>query len=100
MAQRNMLQNRMPKPLAGVHGTDLEKGKRYDQILHYPIYPENFCNAGGELDFYIDDAHIAELFPGGMTKEKFTFQISDHLPLWIQVGTDIDGEKLEEIIQG
>ncbi|HSB06145.1 MAG TPA: hypothetical protein VLK23_13220 [Thermodesulfobacteriota bacterium] len=32
-------------------GTDLAKNKRYDQILHYPIYPENFTNEGGILDF-------------------------------------------------
>lgn len=90
----------IPKALLGAHGTDLEKDKRYDQILHYPIYPENFTNAGGELDFYIDEAHIRELFPAGMTKEKFTFQLSDHLPLWMQINTNIDGEQLEEIVQG
>ncbi len=90
----------IPKALLGAHGTNLEKDKRYDQILHYPIYPDNFTNAGGELDFYIDAAHIKELFPGNMTKEKFTFQLSDHLPLWMQINTDIAGEKLEEIVQG
>ncbi|MBI5684626.1 MAG: endonuclease/exonuclease/phosphatase family protein [Verrucomicrobia bacterium] len=90
----------VPKALLGAHGTNLEKDKRYDQILHYPIYPENFTNAGGELDFYISDARIKQLFPGGMTKEKFTYQISDHLPLWMQINTDIDGQKLEQIIQG
>ena len=90
----------VPKALLGAHGTNLEKDKRYDQILHYPIYPENFTNAGGELDFYIDDAHIKQLFPGGMTKEKFTCQLSDPLPLWMQIHTDIDGQKLEQIIQG
>jgi hypothetical protein len=89
----------IPKALLGAHGTNLEKDKRYDQILHYPIYPDNFTNAGGELDYYIDEAHIKELFPG-MTKEKFTFQLSDHLPLWMQINTDIEGQKLEEIIQG
>jgi endonuclease/exonuclease/phosphatase family metal-dependent hydrolase len=90
----------IPKALLGAHGTSLEKDKRYDQILHYPIYADNFCNNGGELDFYVDDAHIADLFPGGMTKEKFTFQLSDHLPLWIQIHTDIEGQKLDEIVQG
>ncbi|MCX8090983.1 MAG: endonuclease/exonuclease/phosphatase family protein [Verrucomicrobiae bacterium] len=90
----------IPRALLGAHGTNLEKDKRYDQILHYPIYPENFSNAGGELDFFISEAHIAELFPGGMTKEKFTYQLSDHLPLWMQVRTDIDGQRLEQIIQG
>ncbi|MBM3888473.1 MAG: endonuclease [Verrucomicrobia bacterium] len=90
----------IPKALLGAHGTNLEKDKRYDQILHYPVYPQNFTNAGGELDFYGDEAGIKELFPRGMTKEKFTYQLSDHLPLWMQINTDIDGQKLEQIIQG
>jgi endonuclease/exonuclease/phosphatase family metal-dependent hydrolase len=90
----------IPKALLGAHGTNLEKDKRYDQILHYPIYPQNFTNAGGALDFYIDETHIKELFPGGMTKENFTYQISDHIPLCMQINTDIDGMKLEQIIQG
>ena len=85
----------VPKPLLGAHGTNLEKNKRYDQLLHYPIYPDSFTKAGGEVDFYIDAAHIKELFPAGLTKEKFTFQLSDHLPLWLQINTDIEGEQLE-----
>lgn len=90
----------VPKALLGAHGTNLEKDKRYDQILHYPIYPENFTNAGGELDFYLDEARIKQLFPGGMTREKFTYQLSDHLPLWMQINTDIEGQRLEQIVQG
>lgn len=90
----------VPKALLGAHGTNLEKDKRYDQILHYPIYPESFTNAGGELDFYIEEARIKQLFPSGMTREKFTYQISDHLPLWMQINTDIEGRKLDQIIQG
>lgn len=81
------------------HGSNLEKDKRYDQILHYPTYPENFTNAGGVVDFYIKEAHIKELFPAGLSKTKFTFQLSDHLPLWLQISSDIDGQKLEELIQ-
>ena len=91
----------IPKALLGLQfGSNLEKNKRYDQIVHHPIYPDNFTNAGGVLDFYIDEAHIKQLFPGGMTKEKFTFQLSDHLPLWMQINTDIDGQQLEQIIHG
>ncbi|MBE0544201.1 MAG: endonuclease/exonuclease/phosphatase family protein [Verrucomicrobia bacterium] len=90
----------IPKPLVGAHGTNLAKDKRYDQILHYPIYPEEFTNAGGELDFFVSEAHIAELFPDGMTKDKFTYQLSDHLPLWMQIRTDIDAHELEQIIRG
>ena len=90
---------RIPDALLGVQGSNLEKDKRYDQILIYPRYTEKFTNAGGALDFYIDEAHIAELFPGGMKKLAFTFQMSDHLPLWMQVNTDLASEKLEQIIQ-
>ncbi|MCU0784303.1 MAG: endonuclease/exonuclease/phosphatase family protein [Verrucomicrobia bacterium] len=91
----------IPRALLGVQfGSNLEKDKRYDQILHHPIYPENFTNAGGVLDFYGDEARIKELFPGGLTKEKFTYQLSDHLPLWMQINTDIEGQKLEQVIQG
>jgi endonuclease/exonuclease/phosphatase family metal-dependent hydrolase len=78
-------------------GTNLAKNKRYDQILHFPIYPENFTNKGGVLDFFMDD--IEPLFPG-MNKTDFTYQLSDHLPLWIQINTDIDGQILDQIIQG
>jgi len=91
----------IPKALAAdTFGSNLEKDKRYDQILHQPIYQDNFTNAGGVLDFYVDQAHIKELFPAGLTKEKFTFQLSDHLPLWLQINTDIEGFKLDEIVQG
>jgi len=74
-----------------------DKDKRYDQILHYPIYPENFTDQGGVLDFYLDD--IKPLFPG-LSKEEFTYQMSDHLPLWMQINTDIDGQQLDQIIRG
>jgi hypothetical protein len=30
---------------------------------------------------------------------KYTFQISDHLPLWLQINTDTETQKLEQIIQ-
>jgi len=41
----------------------------------------------------------APLFPGQkLTKDKFTYQISDHLPLWIQLNTDTEGEKLDQIV--
>jgi endonuclease/exonuclease/phosphatase family metal-dependent hydrolase len=78
-------------------GSNLEKDKRYDQILHLPHYPENFTNSGGVLDFYAGDHK--PLFPN-LTKQAFTFQMSDHLPLWVQVNTDIDGKRLDQIIQG
>ncbi|HEY5614868.1 MAG TPA: endonuclease/exonuclease/phosphatase family protein [Bacteroidota bacterium] len=91
----------MPKALAGLeHGTNLKKNMRYDQILHYPTFENKFTNAGGSVDFFISDEHIKELFPKGITRTQFTYQLSDHLPLWMQINTDLDDMKLEQIIRG
>lgn len=76
-------------------GSNLERDKRYDQILHLPRYPENFTNKGGVLDFYC--GNHSPLFPG-LGKQKFTFQMSDHLPLWVQVNTDIEARQLRAVI--
>ena len=83
---------KIPRPLVElkicdrvIGGSNLGKNARYDQILHLPTVPQNFTNAGGAVDFHIDDAHIEGLFPGrGYTREKFTYQMSDHFPVWIQ----------------
>jgi hypothetical protein len=77
-------------------GTNLAKDKRYDQILHYPMYPDTFTNNAGVLDFFTGG--ISTLFPG-MEKDAFTYQLSDHLPLWMQIRTDIDGFKLDQIVR-
>jgi endonuclease/exonuclease/phosphatase family metal-dependent hydrolase len=91
----------IPKALRGLdHGSNLEKNKRYDQILQSAQYDQSFTDVGGVMDFYLDESRIAELFPGGMSKTKFTFQLSDHLPLWMQVNTDVAGEQLHQIIRG
>ena len=79
-------------------GSNLEKNKRYDQILHRPIYDEGFCNAGGVVDFYQGD--YQKLFPAMKSKQAFTYQMSDHLPLWMQINTDTDVQQLEQLIRG
>jgi endonuclease/exonuclease/phosphatase family metal-dependent hydrolase len=87
----------LPAALQGKDfGTNLARNKRYDQILHYPVYAQNFTNHGGILDFY--SGGVGSLFPG-MDKTKFTFQMSDHLPLWLQINTSIEGLQLDEIIR-
>jgi hypothetical protein len=87
----------LPKALiADEFGTNLARDKRYDQILHFPRFADSFTNAGGVVDFYVGDH--TPLFPD-LTKLEFTFQMSDHLPLWIQINTDIDGFVLDQIIQ-
>jgi Endonuclease/Exonuclease/phosphatase family len=87
----------IPKALAkDEFGSNLARDKRYDQILHLSRFPDTFTNAGGVVDFYASDHK--PLFPA-LTKEQFTYQMSDHLPLWIQINTDIDGFVLDQLIQ-
>ena len=77
------------------HGSDLEKNKTYDQILHMPEFTNCFTDLGGVLDFYCGDHK--PLFPN-LDKQKFTFQVSDHLPLWIQLKVDTLDEKIDQIL--
>jgi endonuclease/exonuclease/phosphatase family metal-dependent hydrolase len=88
---------KIPAKLRGTHGSNLAKDKRYDQILHYQNYPDTFANHGGVLDFYCGD--WKKLYPGvDMTKEDLTYEMSDHLPLWLQVRTDVEGFRLDQIL--
>lgn len=81
-------------------GTNLGKSARYDQILHLPTMKDRFSDRGGTLDFFGSDAKIKELFPGkNYTRTQFSYQLSDHLPLWVQIKTDIDGDRLQQIVQ-
>lgn len=83
-----------------IPGSNLNKDRRYDQILHLPTLKKRFSNKGGTVDFFGSDARINELFPDkNYTRQKFSFQLSDHFPLWVQVKTDIDGERLNQIVQ-
>jgi endonuclease/exonuclease/phosphatase family metal-dependent hydrolase len=84
--------------LLGAHGSNLARDKRYDQILHDPKYVKSFTSKGGVLDFYRGDHQ--PLYPGTtMTKRELTYEMSDHLPLWIQVATDTDAEQLDQVLQ-
>ncbi len=75
-----------------IGGSNLGKNARFDQILHLPSTKNRFTNFGGTVDFFGSDARIDELFPGkNYTREKFSFQLSDHFPIWVQIDTDIDG---------
>ena len=88
-----------PKALLGVPGgSNLKRNARYDQILFYPQHTGSvFTGIGGVVDFY--DGDHKPLFPG-LTREKFTYQMSDHLPLWMQVKTETTDEELDQIIRG
>jgi hypothetical protein len=76
--------------LCNVFGSNLSNGKRYDQILHYPSNIESFTDIAGVLDFDRGGECLRECFPSNsMTKIEFTYQLSDHLPIWLQVNLSI-----------
>ena len=90
---------RVPGAMRGNHGSNLAREKIYDQILHYPSETGTFTDFGGVLDFY--KGNHSKLFPETpMTKTEFTYQMSDHLPLWVQLKTNDEDEKLEQILNG
>ena len=88
---------KIPAALLGEHGSNLGRDRSYDQILHDATYLKSFTNHGGVLDFYAGDHQ--PLFPEKkLTKAEFTYQLSDHLPLWIQINTDTDRERLDQTL--
>jgi hypothetical protein len=92
----------IPEKLRGIHGTNLARTEHYDQILHNTRFAKTFTDKGGVLDFYQGDYRA--LFPEDkypkMTKELFTYEISDHLPLWVQLDTWVDDEQLDQFLAG
>jgi len=88
---------KVPDALLGTHGTNLAADKRYDQILHLQAFTKSFTNHGGSLDFFQKD--YKSLYPrAGLSQLEFTFEMSDHLPLWVQINTDNDDEQLDQIL--
>lgn len=81
------------------HGSNLAKEKRYDQILHHPtITGSVFSQHGGILDFYQGD-HKPIVPYQNLSKKRFTCELSDHLPLWVQLNLDVDTEQLDQLIR-
>jgi len=91
----------MPASLAvsKIPGTNIAGDKRYDQILYLPKFTKTVTDLGGTVDFTKCSRNI--LFPGnaGMQGEDFTYQLSDHLPLWIQIGTDLADIRMDQILR-
>jgi endonuclease/exonuclease/phosphatase family metal-dependent hydrolase len=89
----------MPPQLAGLPGSNLKRTARYDQILHRPTRRDRFSGAGGVVDFALGGWQA--LYPDPAERPKsaqaFTFQMSDHLPLWLQVRTDIVDDYLQKL---
>ncbi len=94
----------IPKALRGITGSNLAKNKRYDQLLHLPskIFEAAFTGQGGVLDFAGDagQAGLKPLYKGikVTTSKGLTYELSDHLPLWIHLNTDHDTAVLDQIL--
>ena len=85
----------MPSALTRVKGTNLSESNTYDQIVHSPTNPARFTNKGGAIHFYNNS--YKELFPD-LSATEFTFQLSDHLPLWIEIDAWIEDEQVNSIL--
>lgn len=80
------------------HGSNLQKNKRYDQILHHPtITGSVFSKHGGVVDFY-KSSHESFKPYKDLTKTKFTYELSDHLPIWVQLNLDVEDEQLDQLM--
>ena len=80
--------------------SNLVRNKRYDQILHYSAETYSLAGKAGVLDFYVGNHRMlfpAEKYPK-IDKKKFTYQLSDHLPLWVELNLRVDEEKLDQIL--
>jgi endonuclease/exonuclease/phosphatase family metal-dependent hydrolase len=90
---------RAPKALIqSSFGSNLAANKRYDQILHHPAQTGSvFTDYGGVLDFYKND--YKSLLPyKTLSRTNFTYELSDHLPLWVQLNIDTEDEELDQLI--
>jgi endonuclease/exonuclease/phosphatase family metal-dependent hydrolase len=89
---------KMPDSLLGLSGSNLKQDKHYDQILHVPLHKSIVSDEGGILDFY--DGSFKPLYPGSkLTEKKFTYELSDHLPLWIQLNVDDEDVELDQYLK-
>lgn len=88
----------VPEALQGIPGSNVDKNKHYDQIAYYKklTHLKPTGNAG-VLDYYehiyrlADEADYANdraVKPGRSFKDWRTYRMSDHLPMWIELGID------------
>ena len=88
-----------PKSILSLkHGSNLRKNKRYDQILHHPtITGSVFSKYGGVVDFYKGDHKRFKPYRH-LSKYGFTYELSDHLPLWVQLNLDVEDKQLDQLM--
>lgn len=96
---------KMPGMLGGVRYTNVagalgpeNRQHNYDQILHVPRVGRRTLGKAGILDF-AGDGLMARLLPDTDPARR-TYELSDHLPLWVQIDTDIDDWRLDSVMSG
>ena len=80
-------------PEVRVATTNFARRAAYDQILHRATSPARFTDKAGVVDFHRGDH--APLYPEIGFIRDYTYQLSDHLPQWIQLDTGIEDEQLD-----
>lgn len=98
----------VPEPLQAVPGSNVDKNKHYDQIAFYKKLARlKPTGKAGVFDFYehvyrLDDEaeYAAERTekPGRSFKDWRTYRMSDHLPMWIELGIDDGDSYLDSLV--
>lgn len=81
-----------PDMQANVAGTNLRKNRPYDLFLYNPAETRSLTGNVGVLDFAAGG--LKTLFPD-LTKNQATYQLSDHLPLWLELDLWARGESID-----
>ena len=99
----------VPDALTKIPGSNVAKNKHYDQIAYYKQLARlKPTGNAGVFDFfesvYRDNADEAAYDtdrkekPGQNFKEWRTYRMSDHLPMWIELGTDDTDAYLDTLL--
>ena len=84
----------IPDAIKNPGGTNIIRTKNYDQLL----VPEHFnVVTGGVVDFYQGDHK--KFFPKIKTKHAYTFEMSDHLPLYVEIAAKETIVPVEAVVQ-
>ena len=111
----------VPEKLQALPGTNVDKSKHYDQIAYWADRSDGDVTRvevarAGVFDFFetvyragandpegVDEAFYrshAKLAPDRDYAEWRTYQMSDHLPMWVELRIDFGKEYLQQIVGG
>ena len=98
----------VPEELNSIPGSNVPKNKHYDQIAYYKrLVRLRPTGRAGVFDFFehvyrLDDesAYAADRAekPGRSFQDWRTYRMSDHLPMWIELGIDDSDAYLNSLV--